>query len=158
MFNVRVYGILINEYHQILVSDEYIRGAYYTKFPGGGMEIGEGTRDCLKREFLEEMNTEIEVQDHFYTTDYYVQSVMNPSDQIVSIYYTVKPVSPLQIPLAKKKYHFTHAQLEYYEKTKAVETFRFIDLANFSAEEVNLPIDKVVAKMIQTQYQQTSFL
>jgi len=36
-FNLRVYGILINEKKQVLVSDEYIRGNYYTKFPGGGL-------------------------------------------------------------------------------------------------------------------------
>ena len=49
MFNIRVYGILINEQKQVLVSDEFIRGNYYTKFPGGGLELGEGTRDCLKK-------------------------------------------------------------------------------------------------------------
>ena len=52
-FNLRVYGILINEQNQLLVSDEYIRGMKITKFPGGGLEFGEGTRDCLKREFLD---------------------------------------------------------------------------------------------------------
>ena len=45
MFNIRVYGILINDAKQVLVSDEYIRGTYITKFPGGGLEFGEGTRD-----------------------------------------------------------------------------------------------------------------
>ena len=55
MFNIRVYGILINEQKQVLVSDEFIRGNYYTKFCGGGLEKGEGTIDCLKREFIEEM-------------------------------------------------------------------------------------------------------
>ena len=54
MFTIRVYGILVNQEKQVLVSDEKIRGEYYTKFPGGGMEFGEGTRDCLKREFMEE--------------------------------------------------------------------------------------------------------
>jgi len=63
-FNVRVYGILINEKKQVLVSDEFIRGNYYTKFPGGGLEFGEGTRDCLKREFKEEMDLDVEVTDH----------------------------------------------------------------------------------------------
>jgi hypothetical protein len=47
-FNLRVYGIVINDKKQILVADEYIRGGFYTKFPGGGLEFGEGTRDCLK--------------------------------------------------------------------------------------------------------------
>ena len=64
MFNIRVYGILINEMKQVLVSDELIRGSYITKFPGGGLESGEGTRDCLKREFLEEMDLKVEVGDH----------------------------------------------------------------------------------------------
>ena len=51
-FNIRVYGVLVNENRQVLVSDELIRGKYYTKFPGGGLEYGEGTRDCLRREFF----------------------------------------------------------------------------------------------------------
>ena len=54
MFSIRVYGILINEQRQVLVSDELIHGMKITNFPGGGLEPGEGTRDCLKREFMEE--------------------------------------------------------------------------------------------------------
>ncbi len=77
-FNVRVYGILVNDKNQILLSDEIIRGNFYTKFPGGGLEIGEGTRECLKREFKEEMNLEVEVEKHFYTTDFYQQSAFQP--------------------------------------------------------------------------------
>ncbi|MDQ6756651.1 MAG: NUDIX domain-containing protein, partial [Bacteroidota bacterium] len=61
MFNIRIYGILINEQKQILVTDEIVRGKYITKFPGGGLEKGEGTRDCLKREFMEEMNLKVEI-------------------------------------------------------------------------------------------------
>src|SRR5690606_12478015 len=68
-FNLRVYGVLINEQKQVLVADEFIRGKYYTKFPGGGLEYGEGTRDCLLREFMEVMTLRIEVGDHIYTTD-----------------------------------------------------------------------------------------
>ncbi|HET9278185.1 MAG TPA: NUDIX domain-containing protein [Flavitalea sp.] len=59
LFNIRVYGILINEKKQVLVSDEFIRGSYYTKFPGGGFEFGEGTGNCLKREFKEEIDLAI---------------------------------------------------------------------------------------------------
>src|SRR5512133_2855883 len=86
-FNIRVYGILINEQKEVLVSDEFIRGNYYTKFPGGGLEFGEGTRDCLKREFLEEMNLNVEVGEHLYTTDYFQMSAFHPDHQIISIYY-----------------------------------------------------------------------
>ena len=78
MFNIRVYGVLINEKKQVLLSDEFIRGKYYTKFPGGGLESGEGTRDCLKREFKEEMDLEVQIEDHIYTTDYFQMSAFNP--------------------------------------------------------------------------------
>src|SRR4026208_1617416 len=106
MFNIRVYGILINSEKQVLVSDEFIRGNYYTKFPGGGLELGEGTRDCLKREFIEEMNLDVEVGDHLYTTDYYQQSAFNPAHQIISIYYFVKALEPITATLRSSPFAF----------------------------------------------------
>ena len=148
MFNLRAYGIYINEFQQVLVSDEYIHGQYFTKFPGGGVELGEGTRDCLKREFREELNLNIEVMEHIYTTDFFQPSVFKNGDQIVSIYYFVKPLEPITISLKEKPFDFTKEQLKMYEKVKQIETFRFIDLASFSPENVNLPIDKIVAKML----------
>ena len=71
-FNVRVYGILVHENH-VLVSDEHIKGMNITKLPGGGLEYGEGTIDCVVREFKEELNLEIEVESHFYTTDFFCE-------------------------------------------------------------------------------------
>lgn len=149
MFNIRVYGILINRDNQVLVSDEYIRGKFYTKFPGGGLEMGEGTRDCLKREFKEEMNLEIEVLDHLYTTDYYQQSAFNPDDQLISIYYFVKPLEPISFHLTNSKNDFTEQQLSIYKQTLQIETFRFIDFVNFSQEDLSLPIDKTVATLLK---------
>lgn len=148
MFNIRVYGILINESQQILVSDEYIRGKFYTKFPGGGLEFGEGTRDCLKREFKEEMNLAVEVGDHLYTTDFYQQSAFNPNDQIISIYYFVKPKETITFHLTHNKFEFTEDQLKVYEQMSEIETFRFVDLKNFTSEDVRLPIDKIVVDML----------
>src|SRR5688500_10892217 len=95
-FNLRVYGLLINENNELLVSDEQSGDRTFTKFPGGGVEIGEGLIDALKREFIEECNAEIDVVSHFYTTDFYEQSSFNDS-QIISIYYIVKAVNPLQL-------------------------------------------------------------
>ena len=151
MFTIRVYGILINEENQILVSDEYIRGSYYTKFPGGGLEEGEGTRDCLKREFKEEMNLDVEVGLHLYTTDYYQQSAFNPNDQIVSIYYFVTPAEPISFQLTHTKFDFTEDQLKICDEKSEIETFRFIDLKDFSQDDVTLPIDKTVAALILDQ-------
>jgi len=152
MFNVRVYGILINEENRLLLSDEYIRGKYYTKFPGGGLEFGEGTKDCLKREFKEEMNLPVKVGEHLYTTDFYQQSAFNPNDQIISIYYFVTASEPISFHLTADKNDFTEAQLKVYEKESKIETFRFVDINNFSEEDVDLPIDKIVAGMIKMKF------
>ncbi len=151
-FNVRVYGVLINEQKQVLVSDEYIRGNYYTKFPGGGLELGEGTRDCLKREFKEEMDLEVEIGEHLYTTDFYQVSAFNPAHQIISIYYRVKALEEIKVPLRTKEFDFDEQQMEVYNRIKMTETFRFIDWTNFSAENVTLPIDKMVASLLKERF------
>lgn len=150
MFNIRVYGLLVDERNRVLVADEYIRGGYYTKFPGGGLEFGEGTRDCLKREFLEEMNLNVEVGAHLYTTDFFQMSAFNPEHQIISIYYHVKALEPITAPLRETPFDFDAAQLEVYSKYGEIETFRFIEWEAFSAEAVTLPIDKVVADLFKT--------
>ncbi len=149
MFNIRVYGILINEKKQILVSDEFIRGKYYTKFPGGGMELGEGTRDCLKREFMEEMNLSVEIGAHIYTTDFFQISAFNPNHQIISIYYFVKALEDIKAPLRDKEFDFDEDQLIIYKEKNEIETFRFINWDKFSAESVTLPIDKIVADIVK---------
>ena len=152
MFNLRVYGILINEKKQVLVSDELIRGSYITKFPGGGLEFGEGTRDCLQREFMEEMGLKVTVNDHIYTTDYFQVSAFNPAHQIVSIYYWVTASEKINTPLKTKPFDFDEQQLKVYEQTSETETFRFIDWDDFSAASVTLPIDRLVADLVKETY------
>lgn len=152
MFNIRVYGVLINEKKQVLVSDEFIRGNYYTKFPGGGLEFGEGTRDCLKREFKEEMDINVQIDDHIYTTDYFQMSAFNPEHQIISIYYFAKALESIKAPLRYKEFDFDEDQMKIYNEKNEIETFRFIDWNNFSAESVTLPIDKIVAAIIKEKY------
>ena len=149
MHTIRVYGILINEKKQVLVSDEFIRGAYYTKFPGGGLEFGEGTRECLKREFMEEMNLNVEVGQHIYTTDFFQLSAFNPAHQIVSIYYFANALEEIKAPLRTKPFDFDEQQMKVYEQKNETETFRFIDWQGFSADTVTLPIDKIVADMVK---------
>jgi 8-oxo-dGTP diphosphatase len=156
MFNLRVYGILLGENKQVLVSDEFIRGSYYTKFPGGGLEFGEGTRDCLKREFMEEMNLNVQVGDHIYTTDYFQMSAFNPEHQIISIYYFAQALEPITAPLRQKPFDFDEQQLTVYKEKGETETFRFINWDEFSEESVTLPIDKIVAKMLKDGHAKTA--
>lgn len=151
-FNIRVYGLLVNEKKQVLVADEYIRGGFYTKFPGGGLELGEGTRDCLKRELKEELGIEADIGDHLYTTDFYQQSAFNKEHQIISIYYRATALEPPKIALRQKPFDFDVNQIRIYEQTGETETFRFIDWEDFSDESVTLPIDKIVARLVKEKY------
>lgn len=152
MFNIRVYGLIINEQREVLVTDEIVRGLYITKFPGGGMEVGEGTRDCLKREFKEEMNLRVEVGEHIYTTDYYQVSAFNPAHQIISIYYYVHPLENINTPMRSGAFEFDEAQMEIYDREKQIETFRLLKWEDFSANSFSLPIDKLVADMVKRTY------
>lgn len=147
MFNIRVYGIIVTEAKQVVVTDEFIRGAYITKFPGGGLELGEGTRDCLKREIKEEMNLEAEIGDHIYTTDYYQMSAFNPAHQIMSIYYFVKPLEPITVSFKQTLFDFEPQQVA--DPNGEAEVFRLIEWNDFDENSVTLPIDKKVAGLLK---------
>ena len=149
LFNIRVYGLLLNERNEVLVSDEWIRGMLITKFPGGGLEFGEGSRDCLAREFMEEMNLKVCVGEHLYTTDFYQQSAFNPAHQIVSIYYLVQALEPITVRINTEPFDFDEAQNARYERDRQCEAFRFIPLHKFSEADLNLPIDKVAARVFR---------
>lgn len=151
MFNVRVYGILINPNDELLVADEYIRGNFYTKFPGGGLEFGEGTRDCLVREFMEELNLKIKVGEHLYTTDFFQMSAFTPNQQILSIYYYVHALEPLNVQFTSRPFDFTERQLDIYKKTGETESFRMIPMSLLKEEDVTLPIDKVVVDILRNR-------
>ena len=112
-FNIRIYGILKDHNNRVLVSDELIRGNYFTKFPGGGLEIGEGTRDCLKREFKEETNLDVTIGDHIYTTDFFQQSAFNENHQIISIYYFVHTDQIASLKTSTIPFNFTENQKAY---------------------------------------------
>ena len=138
-FNVRVYGILIQN-DAILVSDEYIKGNKITKFPGGGLEFGEGTRDCLVREFNEELGLNIEVGDHFYTTDFYVTSSFDTKSQVISIYYTVKALSDLNFNVSISAHN--------YENKEGAQSMRWIKFADLKESDFTLIIDRKVAELL----------
>ncbi|MBV9988520.1 MAG: NUDIX domain-containing protein [Chitinophagaceae bacterium] len=147
MFNVRVYGILLDAKQRLLVSDEFIRGSYYTKLPGGGLEFGEGTRDCLKREFMEETGLEVTVGEHFYTTDFFQISAFNNKDQIISIYYLVHAEEPIELPVKNSPFDFAAHQVSDPEGES--EVFRWIEWEQLDEEKMSLPIDKVVVRMLK---------
>ncbi len=140
MFSIRVYGILINARNEVLLSKEYLKGFAFTKFPGGGLEQGEGTIDCLRREFQEELNIEIEVGEHLYTTDFYVASAFDPSKQVVSIYYRVFYKDWQSITTVPFDENIT--------ETEAAQLFAWRALEDLTNKDVTFPIDQVVVNKL----------
>jgi len=140
-FNIRVYGLLLDE-GNILVTDEYRLGIFMTKFPGGGLRFGEGTSDCLKREFMEELNISVHDLTHYYTTDFFQPTTLLPSTmQLLNIYYLVKAEKPYPFKTAVKKN-------EFRDITDGAQSFRWVKLADLTEEEMTLPVDKVVVRML----------
>ncbi|HRH60077.1 MAG TPA: NUDIX domain-containing protein [Chitinophagaceae bacterium] len=146
-FTIRVYGILIDSSQRILLSDEFIRGDYFTKFPGGGMEFGEGTRDCLQREFKEETGLDVTVGQHIYTTDYFQRSAFKNTDQIISIYYYVHAQEPYQLSIKTKPFDFTPEQIA--DPNAQSEVLRWMHWNDITENDVSLPIDKIVIRMLK---------
>lgn len=134
-FNVRIYGLLVVE-NQLLIIREPFAGAIIDKFPGGGLEFGEGTRECLIREFKEELNLEIEVLNHFYTQDYFIQSRFDENEQILMIYYKVsaKDISQLEV------------------LDPDIQELIWINLDQLSADDLTLETDQLVVKLLKENY------
>lgn len=137
-FNVRAYGLLVRD-GRVLVSDEVIRGLSVTKFPGGGLEFGEGLHECIVREFREELNLEVEVNGHFYTTDFFVASAFDPSSQVISVYYSVR--------LAREK---DEAVISDLARAEGVRQVRWIPLDEISETDLTLVIDRKVGGMLKS--------
>lgn len=143
-FNVRVYGILINDRDQVLLSDEEEYGFQFSKFPGGGLEYGEGLIEALKREFVEECEVEVEVTDHFYTTDFFIKSVFNDS-QVISVYYLVKPKTELLLNFKEKIFDFD-------SEGDLLQVFRWKNVADLTVEDVTFPTDQKVVELLKAQW------
>jgi 8-oxo-dGTP diphosphatase len=138
-FNIRIYGLLINDKQEVLISDEERLGFQFTKFPGGGLEWGEGIIEGLKREFKEELNIEIDVLDLYYITDFFQVSAFHESDQLISIYYLVRTNTIEKIKIN---------QTPTFDKN--IETHRWLPLSNLDEKNFTFPIDKIVANKLST--------
>lgn len=136
LFNVRVYGLLLNESNEVLVSDEKTMNVSFTKFPGGGLEYGEGLVDALKREFMEECQLEIDIVRHIYTTDFYEKSSFNES-QILSIYYQVKPRGAITFDIKVSPFDFSNEK-----QADKLEVFRFVPIDTLQERSLTFKTDK----------------
>ena len=137
-FNLRGEALII-ERDSILVSRELIMGKYLYKFPGGGLEYGEGLIEGLQRESMEEMNQNLKNIEHFYTTDFFQQSQFDSKDQLIAIYYKAKLTSKINNKLKAP--------------IKDFPVFVWKKITDFSENDLHFPTDKFVFNLLKkSQY------
>ena len=142
---IRVYGIWIDEHARVLISDERIGQFEFTKFPGGGLEHGEGTHDTLHREWAEELNMPIQITRHYYTTDICQWSAFKPNTQVISIYYRVEPQGEPGTKIHTEKQAFTY-------QGDREEYFRWVYLDDLTPNMMTFPIDKKIVSSLLSNY------
>jgi ADP-ribose pyrophosphatase YjhB (NUDIX family) len=142
-FNIRVYGIFIRD-QKVLMVKENMNGHEFTKFPGGGLEFGEGLLEGLKREIREELDLDCEIGGHFYTTDFFQRSAFYKSEQLISVYYFIDILNcpafesfPISFPQSQ-----TH-QLEFF----------WIDIKTIGESDVTFPVDKMIVTKLKAKNQ-----
>lgn len=133
-FNVRAYGALIVN-GRILLIKEAFRGIDMTKLPGGGLEFGEGLKQCVIREFMEELGMEIKIDQHIYTTDFFQPSAFDPEDQLLSVYYKVSAVD-------------NSFDLENIKALEPGKNVFWHPLNTLQPEVFTFPVDKYVSEML----------
>jgi 8-oxo-dGTP diphosphatase len=140
-FNIRVYGLIINQINEVLLSDEYRMGMKMTKFPGGGLKFGEGPVDCIKREAREEFGQQVEILEHFYTTGFFQKALFFDDQQLISIYYKIRFLRPIHFKISCTPFDFA-------ELKEGSQSFRWMSVNELRPETLTFPIDKKVAELL----------
>lgn len=139
IFNIRVYAIILNDQDEVLLSDERRNGFSFTKFPGGGLEWGEGVADCLVRELKEELHLDVKLGELFYVNDFFQLSKFHTDNQLISFYYHVDNIDHAAIPATEHTFPLTVES----------EKFRWVKRSELKIEELTFPVDRIVAEKLK---------
>lgn len=145
-FNIRVYGILLNEKGELLLSTESRKGMRFTKFPGGGLDWGEGIRDCIQREIKEELGLKVTTRELFYVTEHFQESAFRSKDQLISIYYL----------LESDELHTIHNGMESLDPDELDNRFYWHSISSTNIEELTFPIDQEVFKILKQKFKSSA--
>lgn len=137
-YNLRVYALILNKENEILLSDEKYADRSFTKFPGGGLEWGEGLKDGLKRELKEELSIDADIGDLFYVNDFFQRSAFRKTDQLISFYFVVR------VNRSDLK-HVTNSEKPLSDKEDRVY---WLDAKSIHPGLLTFPVDKVVAEKL----------
>ncbi|MGD1318124.1 NUDIX hydrolase [Chryseobacterium sp. 2R14A] len=132
--NVRVYACVVKDKKVLTLFEEYA-GEPLMKFPGGGLEYGEGLTDCLKREFEEELNVHVEIVEHLYTQEDFLVSRFKENEQLLTIYYIVNILN----------------EEDFIILDPCIEKIDWIEI-NTEENPFSLPVDKIVFEKLKEKF------
>jgi 8-oxo-dGTP diphosphatase len=138
-FNLRVYALIVNQFDEILLSDEYRNGCFFTKFPGGGVEYGEGIFDALKRELEEEISLSIETATFFFVNDFIQVSAFSAQDQLIAFYYLIK--------IKKTAVSTSNYLIPFSEE---IERQRWCQISTLKPQDLTFPVDRIVLEKFKS--------
>ena len=141
-FNVRVYFFLLDRplignrpdpESQVLLSDEFLSGKNCTKWPGGGLEFGEGPQDCAHREALEELGQDICLGPLIHATGNFVRSSWRGEEQVLCQYYLATLKEPPAFRVSAQPFDYPSPN---------VESFRWTPLHSVTQEDLSFEVDR----------------
>lgn len=141
-FNVRVYFFLLDQpflnqrphpNSNVLLSDEFLSGRDCTKWPGGGLEFGEGPRDCAIREAQEELGQPIDLGPLIHATGNFIRSSWRGEEQVLCHYYLATLKDAVQFRVATHPFDYP---------AENVESFRWIPLKDVDADHLSFQVDR----------------
>lgn len=98
-FNVRVYMLVVRTLssgkQQVLVSYERLPMGAVMKFPGGGLEWGEGVAACVRREALEELGQPIALGPLVHVSQQTHVSSFDANHQIIAVHHEATLKGPV---------------------------------------------------------------
>lgn len=144
-FNIRVYGFWIKNNAVLCCREKHGHKQYY-KFPGGGLNFGEGIVECLHREFVEETGVQLSNTRLFFVNEHYQQSAFNPLDQLISIYFIVE--SPSEVS--------GQTVIEYRNGIAWEIESEWRNILELDPQELTFPVDKLALEKLKAHLSSAS--
>lgn len=138
-FNLRVYGLLVNTRNEILLSEETYKGRAFTKFPGGGVQLGEGIEEALHRELKEEANLKIRIKRLVHVSGQYIASAFDDS-QVIGVYYLIEALHEPDLTFK-----------ELISEAGKTQNYHWVPLQDMPPEHLSFPMDQAAWQSFKSQ-------
>jgi 8-oxo-dGTP diphosphatase len=139
LFNVRVYALIVKN-NRLLISEEQHGAFFLRKFPGGGLQFGEGVLQALHRELKEELDADVDSASLLCITEDFVVSFLNNQQQVIGVHYLVD----LKQDYSDEFFNNNHLELE-----NGHIQFKWVLIDSLVAEDFTSPVDKSAFKKLK---------